>query len=145
MDEAVAAHLEGHQRRVVVGQLRLLHQQDVRLGAVEPLEHAVHAGLERVDVPGRDAHQRPIIGRDRVLAANAELALAARHRRDARRIAREVEHDPAAIRSPAAIGQVADLLELEVRAAQQRSGRPSACPSASRRGRAPASGHTHAK
>src|SRR3954447_10802553 len=56
MNEAVAAHLEGHDRRVLVGELRLLHQQDVGLRALEPFENAIHACFEGVDVPRRNAH-----------------------------------------------------------------------------------------
>jgi hypothetical protein len=36
--------------------LRLLHQQDVRSGALDPLLDGLRPGLQRVDVPGRDPH-----------------------------------------------------------------------------------------
>ncbi len=55
--EVVAGHRERHRRGIVVGELRLLHEQDVRLGALEPPLDLLEAGLQRVDVPGRDAHR----------------------------------------------------------------------------------------
>src|SRR4029079_11109735 len=56
VDELVAGHREGHDRCVRVAELGLLHEQQVRLGPGQPLVHGILPGLERVDVPGRDAH-----------------------------------------------------------------------------------------
>ena len=58
VDELVAGHREGHDRRVRVGQLGLLDEQDVRCRAGQPVLDGLLAGLQRVDVPGRDAHLR---------------------------------------------------------------------------------------
>src|SRR6266481_928592 len=41
---------------VSVFELRLLQEQDVRLRAIEPPEDLLEARLQRVDVPGGDAH-----------------------------------------------------------------------------------------
>src|SRR2546428_8264304 len=54
--ELVAGLLESLDRRVGVGELRLLHQQDVGLRAVEPPDDLLEPRLQRVDVPGRDTH-----------------------------------------------------------------------------------------
>ena len=53
----IVTHPKGEDRRLAIGQLRLLHQENVGLGTVEPAHDAIHPRLERVDVPGRDAHQ----------------------------------------------------------------------------------------
>ena len=52
----VAERLEGEGREAVVGQLGLLHAEDVGLHLGEPLLDASQADLQRVDVPGGDAH-----------------------------------------------------------------------------------------
>src|SRR4029077_1169627 len=65
VDEGVAHHLERALRRGGVGQLRLLHQQDVRLGPGDPPVDGVGPGLQRVDVPGGDPHADRV-GRKRV-------------------------------------------------------------------------------
>ena len=57
MRQRIAGAVEDVGRRVRIPQLRLLHQQHVRLGALEPPDHPVQAGLQRVDVPGRDPHE----------------------------------------------------------------------------------------
>ena len=49
-------HGEGRWNGVGIGQLRLLDEEDVRLGPGEPLLDLLLAGLERVDVPRRDPH-----------------------------------------------------------------------------------------
>src|SRR5664280_778015 len=56
LEQRVAGHREGEQRRGVVGELRLLEQQDVGRGALKPPLHLLQARLEGVDVPGRDPH-----------------------------------------------------------------------------------------
>src|SRR5215212_8322414 len=43
-------------RKRIVGELRLLEADDVRLPLVEPRQQARHALLQRVDVPGGDPH-----------------------------------------------------------------------------------------
>src|SRR5439155_12877220 len=48
-------------RRVGIGELRLLHQQDVRPRTLEPPENLVEPGLQRVDVPGGDPHGRSLV------------------------------------------------------------------------------------
>ena len=57
VDELVAERPEVQRRRLLVGELRLLHAQDVRLVALGPGQHPLEAGLQRVDVPGREAHR----------------------------------------------------------------------------------------
>jgi hypothetical protein len=57
MEQVVTEHGERHDRRVAVGQLGLLDQQDVRSGAFQPALDGFLASLERVDVPGRDPHR----------------------------------------------------------------------------------------
>ena len=56
MRQGVAGALEDVGRGVRVPELRLLHQEHVRLGALEPQDDPLQAGLQRVDVPGRDPH-----------------------------------------------------------------------------------------
>ncbi len=48
--------LEGQLRERVVGELGLLEAQDVGLGVLQPLLDPGEAGLQRVDVPGGEAH-----------------------------------------------------------------------------------------
>ena len=59
VEQVVAGHAERHVGRGLVGELGLLHQQDVGGALGEPFLDSLHAGLERVDVPGRDAHSAP--------------------------------------------------------------------------------------
>jgi hypothetical protein len=54
--ERIAGLTELRGGHVCVGHLRLLHQEHVGLGPVEPLCDFLKACLQRVDVPGRDAH-----------------------------------------------------------------------------------------
>ena len=56
VDQLEAAHPEGEEWRIVVGELGLLHQQHVGLATLEPLHDAIHARLQRVDIPGCYAH-----------------------------------------------------------------------------------------
>ena len=60
----VAEGGEGHRREGGVGQLRLLHADDVGLALGQPLLHPLLAGLERVHVPRHEAHD---LGRYRPL------------------------------------------------------------------------------
>ena len=53
----VAERLEGQRREGVVGQLGLLQAQDVGLVLGQPLLDPGEAGLQRVHVPGGDAHR----------------------------------------------------------------------------------------
>ena len=57
VDELIAGHREGHDRRVLVRKLGLLDEEDVRFGAGQPVLDRVLAGFQRVDVPCGDAHQ----------------------------------------------------------------------------------------
>jgi hypothetical protein len=59
VEELVPRDREREDGRVLVGELRLLHQQDVRVRPLDPAIHGLLAGLERVDVPGRDPHDGP--------------------------------------------------------------------------------------
>jgi hypothetical protein len=61
MRQLVAEARKHRRRRIRIRQLRLLHEQNVRLGALEPPRDLVEAGLERVDVPGGDAHAAHIL------------------------------------------------------------------------------------
>src|SRR4029450_13286555 len=56
MGEGVAGPPEDVRGRFRVGQLRLLHEQDVGPRAREPPRELLEARLQRVDVPGRDPH-----------------------------------------------------------------------------------------
>ena len=58
----VAQGLEGQGREGVVGQLGLLHAEDVGLDLGDPLLDTVQPGLQRVDVPGGDAHRVTLPG-----------------------------------------------------------------------------------
>ena len=62
----------------VVGKLRLLQADHVRLPLVEPWQEPGHALLDRVDVPGGDSHRRHAIG---VVSAAARGGLGCRRRR----------------------------------------------------------------
>ena len=52
----VAERREGQRREGGVGQLGLLHADDVGLALGQPLLDPLEAGVEGVDVPGREAH-----------------------------------------------------------------------------------------
>ena len=52
----VAEGREGHGRKGGVGQLGLLHAQDIGSGVLDPFLHPRQTGVERVHVPGGDAH-----------------------------------------------------------------------------------------
>src|SRR5207244_946028 len=56
MRDLVSARAERVGRHVGVGELRLLHEEDVGTRTLEPPRDLVEARLQRVDVPGRDAH-----------------------------------------------------------------------------------------
>ena len=56
MRQCIAGLIEHRSRRICVSQLGLLHQQHVGLGSVEPPCDFLEPGLQRIDVPGRDAH-----------------------------------------------------------------------------------------
>src|SRR5205823_14945531 len=57
VSDFIAELTEGEQRNELVGQLGLLHAEDVRLLVRSPGQHAIEAGLEGVDVPGREPHR----------------------------------------------------------------------------------------
>src|SRR6185503_6696296 len=60
---AAAGQLVAHQlAERVVGDLGLLQAQDIGPALVEPGQQPGHALLERVDVPGHDAHARSAYG-----------------------------------------------------------------------------------
>src|SRR5205814_279469 len=64
MRELVAGSAERGHRSVGVSQLGLLHQQDVGARSFEPPGHLVESSLERIHVPGRDAHRAPRLPSD---------------------------------------------------------------------------------
>ena len=57
VDELVAGDPERHLGDRVVSELRLLHEQHVGRGALEPPLDGLEPRPERVDVPGRDPHR----------------------------------------------------------------------------------------
>ena len=57
MRELIAAIAECGDRRVGVRELRLLHEEHVGLGPLEPPDDFVEPRAQRIDVPGRDAHR----------------------------------------------------------------------------------------
>ena len=54
--DLVAQGRERHHRELRVGALGFLHGQHVDIGSLQPVDHAVRAGSDRVDVPGGQAH-----------------------------------------------------------------------------------------
>jgi len=54
--DVVAQVLEGLARELLVHALDLLEAGDVRIGGLNPLQHRRQAGVDRVHVPGGDAH-----------------------------------------------------------------------------------------
>ena len=67
----VAERLEGQRGEAVVGQLRLLHADDVGLHLRQPRLHPGLADPQRVDVPGRDPHDADPTRRPRRSAGTA--------------------------------------------------------------------------
>ncbi len=64
VDAVVAEGREGHGRERRVSELRLLHAQHVGLALGQPRLHPLLAGVQRVDVPRREAHRpRTLPGR----------------------------------------------------------------------------------
>jgi hypothetical protein len=58
MEQLVTRHAEREFGRIVVRQLGLLEEQHVRGRSLEPAFQRLEAGIERIDVPGGDAHVR---------------------------------------------------------------------------------------
>jgi hypothetical protein len=56
--DLVAGRLEGGPRELRIAALGLLERQDIGAGAFEPRERALLPGSDRVDVPGRQSHER---------------------------------------------------------------------------------------
>ena len=73
--QRVAGLTEHRGRHVCIGQLSLLHQEHVGLGPVEPPCDFLKAGLQRVDIPGRDAHAYRLLDVDRLRVVSPERRL----------------------------------------------------------------------
>jgi len=56
MCQLVTGRIKRLKRRVVIGKLGLLHQENVRMRAVKPPHHLLKASLQGIDVPGRNTH-----------------------------------------------------------------------------------------
>src|SRR5439155_1515595 len=63
MRDLVAQLAEGEQRNELVGELCLLHAEDVRLLRGSPGQHTIEASLQRIDVPRREPHRPPSVSR----------------------------------------------------------------------------------
>jgi hypothetical protein len=54
--DVVAKRFKGFARELLVDALDFLQAGDVRRGLLEPTQHGFQPGVDRIDVPGGDAH-----------------------------------------------------------------------------------------